>query len=82
MGMTATMQVLRLLRDRDECTLADVVDACCIPTARAVAALGSLTRAGEAAKSGNVYAATEAGRTKVASWETPPARAPRGANRG
>jgi hypothetical protein len=82
MGMTATMQVLRLLSDEGECSLDQVVSACCIPTSRAVAALGALTRAGDAAKAGHRYSATAVGRSKAQSWGTPPARAGRGAGRG
>lgn len=83
MGMTETQQVLKLLRDEGTCTVDEVVSLTGIPEGRVVAALGALQRNGDALRDrrigGTWYNPTDAGRGKVASWETP---AQRGAGRG
>ena len=85
MRMTVTMQVLKLLTDKGECTLGQVVDATEIPIARVVASLGTLARAQEVsripAEGGARYAATAKGSGKVASWGGGSAEN-RGAGRG
>ncbi|MGW3153747.1 hypothetical protein [Streptomyces sp. NPDC001089] len=74
MPMTETMQVLKLLAERGPCSLGHVVGESHIPTARVVASLGALTRAGEISKDAAcperdaLYRATEQGAAKVAAW--------------